>query len=132
MRLRRIVTVTALAYLGFSVLIGIFLCEATLHPARRPLTSDEGSRARELAAAHHGTLRDVPLQTSDYITLRAWLFTPDHPNANAVILLHGLSDNRVGMAGYADLLLDHNYLVLMPDARAHGASATTSVNGSTG
>jgi len=122
MRLRRVVTVTALAYLSLTLLTGIFLCEATLHPARRPLTSDKQSHARELAAAHHATLRDVSLQTSDHITLRAWLFTPDHPNANAVILLHGLSDNRVGMTGYAELLLDHSYSVLLPDARAHGAS----------
>jgi hypothetical protein len=122
MRLRRVVTVTVLAYLSITVLTGIFLCEATLHPLRRPLTSDEGTQARELAAAHHATLRDISLRTSDHITLRAWFFTPDHPNANAVILLHGLSDNRVGMTGYAELLLDHSYSVLMPDARAHGAS----------
>ena len=122
MRLRRVVSVAVLAYLSLTVLTGIFLCEATLHPLRRPLTSDDGTQARELAAAHRATLRDVSLQTSDHITLRAWLFAPDHPNANAVILLHGLSDNRVGMTGYAELLLDHSYSVLMPDARAHGAS----------
>lgn len=39
-----------------------------------------------------------------------------------VILLHGLSDNRLGMIGYAELLLAHGFAVLMPDARAHGAS----------
>jgi uncharacterized protein len=122
MRLRRVVAATTLAYLTLTVLTGIFLCEATLHPARRPLTSDDQSRARELALAHHATLHDVSLQTSDHVTLRAWLFTPDRPNANAVILLHGLSDNRSGMTGYAELLLDHSYSVLMPDARAHGSS----------
>ncbi len=56
------------------------------------------------------------------ITLRAWLLTPNQANANAVILLHGLSDNRVGMTGYAELLLNHHYTILQPDARAHGAS----------
>jgi len=39
-----------------------------------------------------------------------------------VILLHGLADNRVGMTGYAELLLNRGFTVLMPDARAHGPS----------
>ena len=39
-----------------------------------------------------------------------------------MILLHGLSDNRLGMIGYAELLLSHGFSVLMPDARAHGNS----------
>jgi len=33
-----------------------------------------------------------------------------------------MGDNRSGMAGYAELLLKHGYSVLLPDARAHGAS----------
>jgi pimeloyl-ACP methyl ester carboxylesterase len=37
-------------------------------------------------------------------------------------LLHGLGDNRLGMRGYAELLLAHEYTVLLPDARAHGVS----------
>jgi pimeloyl-ACP methyl ester carboxylesterase len=39
-----------------------------------------------------------------------------------VILLHGVGDNRMGMLGYADLLLRHGYAILLPDARAHGKS----------
>ena len=39
---------------------------------------------------------------------------------NAAVLLHGLADNRLGMIGYAKLLLAHGYSVLLPDARAHG------------
>ena len=39
-----------------------------------------------------------------------------------VLLLHGLSDNRLGMIGYAEFFLDHHYSVVMPDARAHGDS----------
>jgi dipeptidyl aminopeptidase/acylaminoacyl peptidase len=66
--------------------------------------------------------KKCPTKTTDRITLRAWLLTPDHPNGNAAIVLHGLSDNRVGMTGYAELLLNHHYTVLQPDARAHGAS----------
>ena len=39
-----------------------------------------------------------------------------------MILFHGLADNRIGMTGYAQLFLAHGFTVLLPDARAHGAS----------
>ena len=39
-----------------------------------------------------------------------------------MILLHGHTDNRAGMLGSADMLLRQGYAVLLPDARAHGAS----------
>jgi uncharacterized protein len=56
------------------------------------------------------------------MTLRGWFLTPRLGNDNAVILLHGVSDNRLGMYGYAKWLLDNHYAVLLPDARAHGVS----------
>jgi hypothetical protein len=37
---------------------------------------------------------------------------PRRKIANAVILSHGLSDNRAGMIGYAQLFLRHGYDVL--------------------
>jgi fermentation-respiration switch protein FrsA (DUF1100 family) len=43
-------------------------------------------------------------------------------NGNAAILLHGVTDNRLGMAGYGEYLLQHGYSVLLPDARDHGES----------
>jgi len=119
---RRVLALTLLGCLILTLATGILLCEGTLHPVRRPLTGDDESRAHDFAQAHHATLQEVSVQTPDQITLRAWLLTPENPNADAVIVLHGLSDNRVGMTGYAELLLDHGYTVLMPDARAHGAS----------
>ena len=39
-----------------------------------------------------------------------------------MLLLHGLGDNRVGMTAYAQLLITHGFIVLIPDARAHGTS----------
>ncbi len=47
---------------------------------------------------------------------------PKDANGDAVILLHGVSDNRMGMYGYGKWLLQHHYMVLLPDARAHGDS----------
>jgi len=43
-------------------------------------------------------------------------------NGDAVLLLHGVSDNRLGVYGYGELLLRNGYSVLLPDARAHGVS----------
>src|SRR5256885_4646798 len=40
----------------------------------------------------------------------------------AVILLHGISDSRLGVAGYGQMFLQHGYRILLPDSRAHGES----------
>lgn len=79
-------------------------------------------QAREMAARQHSDLEDVTLVASDGVPLYGWSIRPRNGNGKAVILLHGLSDNRLGMIGYAELLLVHGFTVLMPDARAHGAS----------
>jgi fermentation-respiration switch protein FrsA (DUF1100 family) len=77
---------------------------------------------RELTRSLGDDLEDVSITARDGATLRAWSIHPHHDNGNAVILLRGLADNRVGMRGYAQLLLAHGFSVLLPDARAHGAS----------
>jgi dipeptidyl aminopeptidase/acylaminoacyl peptidase len=121
-RLRRFVVIIVLGYLTLTLAVGVLLCDGTLHPARRSLISADESQAHELARAQRANLQDVSIQTTDKIALRAWILTPNQSNTRAVILLHGLSDNRVGMTGYTELLLNHHYMVLQPDARAHGAS----------
>jgi pimeloyl-ACP methyl ester carboxylesterase len=67
-------------------------------------------------------LEDVSITTADGVVLRGWSLRPHRGNGDAVILLHGLGDNRIGMTGYAQLFLAHGFTVLMPDARAHGVS----------
>jgi uncharacterized protein len=47
---------------------------------------------------------------------------PSNDNGSVIILLHGVSDNREGMLGFAPVFLDRGYRVLLPDARAHGES----------
>jgi len=54
--------------------------------------------------------------------LKAWYIPPRISNGNAVILLHGITDNREGVFGYGVLFLQHGYSVLLPDARGHGES----------
>jgi hypothetical protein len=56
------------------------------------------------------------------VLLRGWIVHPRRGNGDAVIALHGLGDNRIGMTGYAQFLVAHGFTVLLPDARAHGGS----------
>jgi pimeloyl-ACP methyl ester carboxylesterase len=109
-------------YLAFCAVGGIYLADGTLHPARRPLTEDEVAAMRESAHARDAEMEDVSITAADGAVLRGWTLRPRHGNGNAVILLHGLGDNRIGMMGYAQLALAHGLSVLMPDARAHGLS----------
>jgi len=109
-------------YLAFCTVGGIYFADGTLHPARRSLTENEAAEFRESTHALDAELTDVTITTPDSITLRAWIVHPHHPNRDAVLLLHGLGDNRIGMTGYAQLLLAHGFTVLLPDARAHGVS----------
>jgi len=120
-RIRRL-TLGLFLYIVFCTVGGIYLADGTLHPAHRPLTDDDTNAMRDSAHALDAELTDATITTPDHITLRAWIIHPHHPNDDAVLLLHGLGDNRIGMTGYAQLLLAHGYTVLLPDARAHGAS----------
>lgn len=92
-----------------------------MHPGRRPIT--ESDRQEVIAqAGSAANLSDVAITAADGIVLRAWRIRPAHPNSDVVILLHGVSDNRLGVAGYGAWLARNNYTVLLPDARAHGES----------
>jgi dipeptidyl aminopeptidase/acylaminoacyl peptidase len=119
---RRFVVIGLLGFLTFSAIAGVFLTEGTLHPGRHLLSSGDEMRAREVARRRGSELIDVAIPARDGVTLRAWSIHPGNTNGNAVILLHGLADNRLGMTGYAELLLSRGFSVLMPDARAHGNS----------
>lgn len=119
--IRRVVLGLCL-YLAFCAIGGVFLADGALRPIRRPLTEDEITEVRQSVQALDAEMEEVAITTPDGAALRAWRIQPRHGNGSAVILLHGLADNRLGMTGYAQLLLAHGFTVLMPDARAHGTS----------
>jgi uncharacterized protein len=120
-KLRRLL-LALLLYFAFCAVAGIYLADGTLHPARRTLTEQETAAFRESVGVFHNQLRDVAIAAADGVPLRGWMVTPPHPNEEAVLLLHGLGDNRLGMTGYAQLLLARGFTVLLPDARSHGIS----------
>jgi uncharacterized protein len=118
----RTVTACLGGFLVLLVIAGVFVAEGTLHPGRHLLTAQGKTQVQNVAARQYSELADVAIVASDQVTLHGWSIRPRNGNRSAVILLHGLSDNRLGMIGYAELLLSHGFIVLMPDARAHGAS----------
>ena len=120
-RSRRLLLFPSL-YAAFCLVAGIYIAEGTLHPARRPITTEGETTMREIANHVDSDLDNVFITTSDAATLRAWSIHPHRNNGDAVILLHGLGDNRIGMTGYAQLLLANGFNVLLPDSRAHGTS----------
>ena len=121
-RPKRRAILAVVLYALFCVIAGILIADGTLHPQRRPLDAESVDQAAQVARSTRSNLRDVSLKTTDDLLLKAWLMQPTLANDNVVLLLHGLSDNRIGMIGYAELLLAHGYTVLLPDARAHGQS----------
>ena len=126
MKKARIVALSAgvlvAGWLAASAAIGILATEMALHPGRRPLGPAGGELAQRIATRDQASLDEVSITAADGASLRAWSIRPTHANGDAVILLHGVEDNRAGSLGNAKLLLRHGYSVLLPDARAHGAS----------
>ncbi|MGH8629177.1 MAG: alpha/beta hydrolase, partial [Burkholderiales bacterium] len=103
------------------VLAGVLLTEGALRPGRRPVV--RRAEAAALMAREFGAvLEEAETQAPDGVQLRGWFARPANSNGSAVVLLHGVADNREGMGGYALLFLRHGYSVLLPDARAHGES----------
>src|ERR1039458_4212648 len=102
--MKRIATLSALFLLSYVVLCAVacfFVSDNALHPSRRPLDADELSYALQVARQAGSELQNVSLTASDQADLQAWLTQPATANGSAVIVLHGMGDNRGGVIGYA-------------------------------
>src|SRR5262249_49602650 len=97
------------------------ITEASLKLKRLPLRH-KPAIAATVQDAFHTDLQDASIVAADGVALSAWYVRPANFRGSSVILLHGITDNREGIAGYALLLLKSGYAVLLPDARAHGES----------
>jgi hypothetical protein len=120
-RLLRVAVGLFILYTAAAVACGIFLAEFTLHLPRRPVRHEEKASAI-VRDQFHTTLQDVSTTTGDGTQLKAWFVEPQNSNGSFVILLHGVTDNREGVAGFAPVFLQAGYTVLIPDSRAHGES----------
>lgn len=108
-------------YLGVSIVAGIAVAEGSLHLRRLPLRHVQAF-SRRVHEKYGAALQDVAIKAADGVVLKGWYIQPRTFNGSAVILMHGITDNREGVAGYGEMFLDHGYSVLLPDARAHGES----------
>jgi uncharacterized protein len=114
-----VVVLLALAAIG-AAYIGGEMGPAALHPMR--LSGMRQNMSAQVFADTGSTKEDFSVQAKDGAELRGWKVRPHAPRGDWVLLYHGVGDNRTGMLGYADLLLRHNYSLVMMDARAHGES----------
>ena len=120
MRARRVICIVVICYAVFCAILAIFLGELAFRPQRVPVNE---KRSAEATASRFGAaLRDVSIPASDGSRLQGWFAHPAKANGDAVILLHGVGDNRQGMMGFAELFLSHGFTVLVPDSRAQGES----------
>lgn len=122
LRVLCLVAAVAAVWLGICAVAGIYSAEGALHPGRRALTPADEARASAMAKADRSVLQSVSITAADGTVLRAWIIRPDQGNGDAIILLHGQGDNRLGLLAQAELLLRHGYTVLLPDSRAQGLS----------
>jgi hypothetical protein len=118
---RKVILAGFIAYFLLSILAGIVIADLSLKLPRLPLRHKQAIAAA-VRTDFHAELQDVTITAADGAALKGWFVHPRDYNGNAVILLHGITDNREGVAGYGRLLLQHGYEVLLPDARRHGES----------
>jgi fermentation-respiration switch protein FrsA (DUF1100 family) len=79
------------------------------------------ARTAELTPPAQLTVLPVSFPSRSGGTIRAW-FLRGTPGGGAVLLLHGVGDNRTSMVGRARFLHSAGYTVLLPDFQAHGES----------
>jgi pimeloyl-ACP methyl ester carboxylesterase len=85
-----------------------------------PIHNREAAQA--VVAQFGATLEDVSIAADDGTQLQGWFVRPKHAMGDAIVLFHGIGDNRQGMMSLARLFLSHGYSVLLPDSRGQGAS----------
>jgi fermentation-respiration switch protein FrsA (DUF1100 family) len=119
--LSRLLAVLAILYSIACLIAGIALAELSLHLHKLPLRDIAAHRER-IRQQFHADIQDVSLTAADGITLKAWFIQPTDSNGKSVIILHGITANRVDSTGYAEIFLNQGYAVLLPDSRDHGES----------
>jgi dipeptidyl aminopeptidase/acylaminoacyl peptidase len=112
----------AILYLAGTVIGGAGLGWIAVHPFSHPITPRETNNAEAWAQKNSVDFQDAHITAPDGTALHACYMRPPRANGDAVILLHGVSDNLLGMYGFGKWLVENHYAVLMTDARGHGNS----------
>src|SRR2546421_5420629 len=119
MRAWHIIRFAVVCYVLLCIMLAASLGEFAFRPLRAPVRNRS---AAKIAARFSAALENVSITASDGNRLGGWFAKPAKPNGDAVILLHGVGDNRQGMVGFAELFLSKGFAVLMPDSRGQGES----------
>jgi uncharacterized protein len=112
--------VLLLLLLILAALAGHALGPAVLHP--RNLSPLRVEQTAEMLLRTGAKEEDFIVVASDGTELRGWKIRSRIPSNDWILVFHGVSDNRTGVLGHAELLLRHGYNVVMMDSRAHGES----------
>jgi len=121
-RLYRVLAILILFPAALSAAGGWFAGLMFLHPIKRAVTPSLIREADESFKHTHGTREDFVVRAPDGAVLRGWKVRAEKPNGSWVLLFHGVSDNRIGVVGQSEFLLQNGYNVVMMDARCHGDS----------
>ncbi len=119
-RLAKVGLLLVILLSALSALAGPSLGHGDLHPMN--LNPKREAETAQMLQRTRATKEDFVVRAPDGIELRGWKVRPASPNADWVLLFHGVSDNRTGNLGHAEFLLRHGYSLLMMDSRAHGES----------
>jgi pimeloyl-ACP methyl ester carboxylesterase len=117
----RIAYIVGGLYLVATVAMGLILAEFFLHLPKNHHEESAAFRMR-VWKQFHANVQDVSIKAADGEVLRAWYVTPSKPRGEAVVLLHGITGNRLDPSGFGDIFLKEGYSVLLPDSREHGES----------
>jgi alpha-beta hydrolase superfamily lysophospholipase len=118
----RILLILLLFPPGLAAIGGWFSGPMFLHPMKRALNADLIREADASFAHTRGRREDFTVTAPDGALLHGWKVRAANPNGSWVLLFHGVSDNRVGVIGQSEFLLQSGYNVVMMDSRAHGDS----------
>jgi dipeptidyl aminopeptidase/acylaminoacyl peptidase len=105
----------------FAAVVGRALGPGVLHPAN--WNAMRLAETEEMLQRTGATKEDFDVRAPDGAKLRGWKLRAKSPNGDWMLLYHGVSDNRTGVLGPAEILLRHGYNIVMMDSRAHGESA---------
>src|SRR4051794_26341030 len=100
--LARLCAFLCVLYVFGSLAAGIFLAEVSMRHTRQPLPFFYHKEVLQRVAMHHAVLGDVAITTTDGVQLQGWYIVPARPNGSTIILLHGVADTRVGVAGFGE------------------------------
>jgi len=84
-----------------AAVVGQALGSGVLHPAN--VNPQRSAQTEAMLLRTGATKEDFSVRAPDGIELRGWKVRARTPNADWILLFHGVSDNRTGVLGHTEL-----------------------------